>query len=219
MAARRSAAKRTYLGREERRKTLIETAAAVVERHGWQALSMISVAERAKVSRQLVYGHFSSVDELFAETMTWIFRDIYASARAAFQNAPGGLAELTTAAEAITFGMPAGRARALWQMMSATYSDSPETLRMSRRLRHLLTNMWTPVVTETLGLESSDARALIWMLHMAVWGARQLMDEGEVDRATAARLFAWLVNQVQAGRVMNPLPVTESQPKTRSKRK
>ncbi len=201
----RPARKRSYLAKDDRRQALLKTAAEVVSTQGWSALSMISVAERAQVSRQLVYEHFDSADDLLTQTMTQIFRDLYELTRSHVQSLPGNVAELAEVAESIVFGMPAGKARALWQMMSATYSESAETKRMSRRLRHLLTNLWTPVAQEAYDLPARESRALVWMLHMAVWGARQLVDEGEIDRKAASRLFSWMITQLQAGSLMRPV--------------
>jgi hypothetical protein len=39
---------------------------------------------------------------------------------------------------------------------------------------------------------------------MAFWGAHQLVDENEVDRETAMRLFVWMLTQIQAGSVIAP---------------
>lgn len=200
--------KRGYLAKDDRHKALVETAAAVVEKQGWQALSMISVAEHAKVSRQLVYEHFDSVDQLMTETMTEIFRHVYESTRESIQRGTGNIVDLLEQSERMTFDLPPGRVRALWQMITGTYSDNAETVRMSRRLRHLLTNMWAPVANDAFGLDAREGRVLIWMLHMAFWGAHQLVDENEVDRATATRIFAWLVTQLQAGALIKPLKKT-----------
>lgn len=196
--------KRAYLAKGDRRQALLETAASVVEQRGWQALSMISVAEHAQVSRQLVYEHFDTAEQLMAETMTQIFRDAYERVRATIQGHPGNIADLAESAERLTFELSPGRARALWQMITATYSESAETKRISRRLRHLLTNLWAPVAQDAFNLEQRESRAVTWMLHMAFWGAHQLVDEGEVDRDTASKLFVWMITQIQAGAVVGP---------------
>jgi AcrR family transcriptional regulator len=197
--------KRTYLSRDDRRLALLKTAAEVVEKRGWPALSMIAVADEAKVSRQLVYQHFESLDELMTETMSQIFREGYERVRTSIQANPGNVVTVATAVQGMTFNLSPGRARALWQMITATYSESAEATRMSRRLRHLLTNLWLPVATDAFGLKDTHARGLIWMLHMAYWGAHQLVEEGELDRATATQLFQWLLTQLQAGSVVAPL--------------
>ena len=196
--------KRTYLAKDHRRRALLETAARVVEQQGWPALSMISVADQAKVSRQLVYQHFESLDQLMAETMTQVFREMYESLRESIKRNPGNIADLTLFAERMTFDMSPGRTRALWQMITATYSESAETSRMSRRLRHLLTNLWAPTTKDAFGLGDRESRALTWMLHMAFWGAHQLVDDGDIDRESASKLFLWMITQIQAGAVMAP---------------
>src|SRR5436853_969038 len=157
--------KRGYLAKDDRHKALVETAAAVVEKSGWPALSMITVAEQAKVSRQLVYEHFDSVDQLMTETMTQIFRDAYESTRESIQQGSGNIVDLIEQSERMTYDIPPGRVRALWQMITGTYSENPETARMSRRLRHLLTNLWAPVANDAFGVDARDGRTLIWTLH------------------------------------------------------
>jgi AcrR family transcriptional regulator len=205
--ARRATKKRAYLAKDDRHSALLEAAASVVEKQGWPALSMISVAEHAKVSRQLVYEHFASVDELMTEVMSHIFREGYENLRDTIRRSPGNVADLTAAAERLTFGdQSPGRIRALWQMITATYSENAETARMSRRLRHLVTNLWTPIVGDSMGLDERESQVMTWMLNMAFWGAHQLVDMGEADRDTALRLFNWMVVQLQAGSVVNPLP-------------
>src|SRR5689334_19338385 len=103
MAASAASKKRTYLAKDHRRLALLETAAQVVEKQGWPALSMISVAEQAKVSRQLVYQHFESLDQLMAETMTHVFRDMYETLRESIKKNPGNVTDLTAFAERLTF--------------------------------------------------------------------------------------------------------------------
>jgi AcrR family transcriptional regulator len=52
------------LGRAERREALLDAAAALVSSGSIEDVSMESVAERAGVSRPLVYKHFANRDEL-----------------------------------------------------------------------------------------------------------------------------------------------------------
>jgi AcrR family transcriptional regulator len=195
----RIAKKRSYLAKDDRKQALLQTAAAVVEKQGWAALSMISVAEQARVSRQLVYQHFATLDELMGETMTHIFREGYERVRASIAQNAGNVADLQSSVDAMTGDLSPERARALWQMIAGAHSGSPEAARLSRRLRHLLTKLWLPVADEAFGVKDTHARVLIWMLHMAYWGAQQLVWEGETDRDTAMRMFLWMVAQAQAG--------------------
>lgn len=193
MTRKKPAEKRAYLARDDRRLALLDVAATVVETQGWPALSMISVAETAQVSRQLIYQHFSSVDELMADTMSHLFRSRYENIRSSIGESGNDLAGLMRVVEQETFAENPARVRALWQMITASYSDHAETSRMGMRLRHLLTKLWAPVVMRQLELNESQARALVWMLHMAFWGAHQLSHDGEISRKTGNELFTWML--------------------------
>ncbi len=196
MTRKKETVKRAYLARDDRRIALLDVAATVVETQGWQALSMISVAETAQVSRQLVYQHFTSVDELMADTMSHLFRGRYEEIRQSIEQNSNDLMELIRVVDQQTFDDHPGRVRALWQMITATYSDNAETSRMGRRLRHLLTKLWAPMLAKRLDFNTDQSRAMAWMLTMAFWGAHQLVHDKEISRKTASELFSWMVVRV-----------------------
>jgi AcrR family transcriptional regulator len=58
---------RRRLRGEDRREALVDAAARLLASQGLDAVSMDSVAARAKVSRPLVYKHFANRDDLLAE--------------------------------------------------------------------------------------------------------------------------------------------------------
>lgn len=189
----KSTRKRENLARDDRRIALLDVAASVVEHRGWQALSMISVAEGADVSRQLVYQHFASVDELMADTMSHLFRERFERILTGIEEQGDDLVELMRIVYQATFDDRPGRVRALWQMITATYSDSAEATRVGQRLRRLLIKVWAPVLEQRLGLVPAHSQALAWMLQMAFWGAHQQVQDGEIDRENATRLFTWMM--------------------------
>lgn len=194
MNRRKPPAKRAYLSRSDRRQALLDVAATVVEERGWPALSMIAVAEAGNISRQLVYQHFSSVDELMADTMSHLFRSRYENIRSSVQGASGDdFAGLLRVVHQLTFDDRPARVRALWQMMTATHTENAETGRMGARLRQLLSKLWTPMVEKQLGLEASRARAMAWMLNMAYWGAQHLVHDGDLSKEDAIELFTWMM--------------------------
>lgn len=199
MTRKKAPTKRAYLARDDRRQALLDVAASVVETQGWPALSMIAVAEKAAVSRQLIYQHFASVDELMADTMSHLFRSRYENIRTSIGENRSDLASLIRIVEQETFAENPARVRALWQMITATYSESAETSRMGMRLRHLLTKLWTPVVMQQTGLKEPQARAMSWMLLMAFWGAHQLVHDGELSRKQANELFTWMMTNLMGG--------------------
>jgi AcrR family transcriptional regulator len=58
------AASRSRLGRDERRELLLDVAVAIAEERSLDDVTMEAVAERAGVSRPLLYKHFANRDEL-----------------------------------------------------------------------------------------------------------------------------------------------------------
>ncbi|HUP93212.1 MAG TPA: TetR/AcrR family transcriptional regulator [Solimonas sp.] len=202
--------KRQYLARDDRRLALLDVAASVVETQGWSALTMISVADTAKVSRQLIYQHFSSIDELMADTMAHLLQDAYEHVRAHIGGDPDDLPQMMSFAENLTFDLPPARARALWQMMTAHNSGNAETTRMSRRLRHLLTKLWTPLVGRAFELDEANSHAVVWMLIMAFWGGLQLVDDGEISRDNMTKLFGWMIERMRSGTTPTPAPERRS---------
>lgn len=183
------AAKRAYLSRDLRRQTLLEVAAGLVEREGWTALTMSALAERAGTSRQLIYQHFPSLEKLLADTAWHIFEDTMQGTRASIAANPASLAEAAKSAEAVTLDLSPGRGDALWQLIAGTAGASPELDQIRRGLRQLISGVWMPPVRQSLGLKEGDARAYAWMAVMAFWGMRQLVRDGELDRARGIKLF------------------------------
>lgn len=200
--------KRPYLRHDRRHDMLLDAAATVVEEHGWRALTMVSLAREASVSRQLVYQHFDSVDSLIRATLGHIFRDVYERTRDAVLNSPKASAAQTAhTVMQISMDIPAGRARALWQAISASGAgDSNEMAVASRRLRHLLIRTVQPLVEHSLELPAEQSGPLAWMLIIAFWGGRQMIDDGDLDKQEAAELYDWMVGRVLGSQVSLALP-------------
>lgn len=189
--------KRPYLSRSRRHETLIEAAAALVEARGWRALTMVSLAREAGVSRQLVYQHFASVDRLMVATLTHIFQDVYERTRDVILDAgEQDPAEIIAAMQRISMDIPGGRARALWQAISAAGTGESEIAGVSRHLRHLLIKTTQPLLETALGISPRQAGPLVWMLIVSFWGIRQMKDAGELSRAEALQLHGWLASRV-----------------------
>lgn len=213
MTRQKASPKRAYLARDDRRAALLDVAATVVVEQGWPALSMISVAETAQVSRQLVYQHFASVDELMADTMSHLFRDRFEKIRESIQTNSSDLAGLMRIVGQQTFDEKPGHVRALWQMITATYSDNAETSRMGRRLRHLLTKLWSPIIAQQLSCSAEQSQAIAWMLHMSFWGAHQLVHDGEMNRKSADDLFTWMLLRLTSPEASEGIARASAKPK------
>lgn len=193
-----SRAKRPYLSRKVRRQQLLETAAKIVEEQGWDKLNMSAVAQQARTSRQLIYQHFASLEELMAATGTHIFQQVYEETRAAIEERGHDLTRMLSRAQSLTMDLPAGRAQALWQVVAAAFPADHELTRFGRRMRHLITNLWQPAVAETFGVDDKRAAGISWMLIMAFWGGYRLVQDGELSKAEAIEHLNWIVTRVAA---------------------
>ena len=78
------------------RSALVAAAAALLERDGAEALSFRAVARAAGVSQAAPYNHFAGRDELLATIAEAGFRTLHASQIAAAEQAPPGLARVTS---------------------------------------------------------------------------------------------------------------------------
>ncbi|WP_035102370.1 TetR/AcrR family transcriptional regulator [Devosia sp. LC5] len=85
--------KRTRLNRDQRRRQLLDVAKGMVGAHGADALTLVSLAETAGVSRPVVYDQFQTRSGLFialyeeiAERQFGMLRDRLANAEPAFRS-------------------------------------------------------------------------------------------------------------------------------------
>lgn len=69
---------------EDRRARLLEAAVGVFARHGFRKASMDEVARAAEVSRQGLYLHFPTKEDMFRETIRFALDRHWRSAAAAF---------------------------------------------------------------------------------------------------------------------------------------
>ncbi len=192
-------AKRPYLARDDRRRQLLEAASGIVEAKGWDQLSMSSLAKQTHTSRQLIYQHFESLEELMAATGTHIFEQVYLQTREAIASRKQDIVSVLSNAQRITLELPPGRARALWQIIAASFPVNHELNRFGQRMRHLVTNLWKPAVVEAFGLDDDAAATVSWMLIMAFWGGYRLMEDGEITQAQAIERLNWMVEGLIAG--------------------
>ncbi len=192
----RAVAKRAYLSRDLRRQTLLEVAANIVETEGWAALNMSLLAERGGTSRQLIYQHFPSMEQLLADTAWQIFTEVMKGTTDSIAANPGNLAEAAKSAEAYSLDLPPGRGDALWQLIAGTAGSTPELDQIRLGIRKLISGIWTPVVRKELDMSEPDAKVYAWMSILAFWGMRQLVRDGEISKARGVKLFNGFIERV-----------------------
>ncbi len=193
-------AKRTYLSGDARRKAIVAAASDIVESCGWEKLSMSAVAKAGGTSRQLLYQHFPSLDDLMLDTATLIFQRTYMETRKVIAGrSEDDILAVMAQAQLVSLELPPGRARALAEIVTSRYAPDHPLHAFSQRVRHLITNLWYPAIMERLGLDEKNAKAMAWMLVMAFWGGQRLMAEGELNKAEVVSNLNWLIDTLLAG--------------------
>ncbi|MFI5364574.1 MAG: TetR/AcrR family transcriptional regulator [Candidatus Binatia bacterium] len=185
---------RSYLAAPLRRDHLLDVAARLVREGGWAALSMQGLAVAAGLSRQLVYAHFDSVDELYLAALTHMFERTYAATERVIRN--GTSLEATVAAAYELFlDLPPEERRALRALAADMDPGRRRLARAKTRLRTRIAGLWVPYVRQQTGQPEAEAGALAWMLINAAWGLADNVTDGILDRRRALALFVRFVER------------------------
>lgn len=189
-----------------RREHLLAIAARVVRQTGWHALSMQGLAAAAGVSRQLVYEHFASVDDLSVATLTHLFERAY-DATAAIVGSGTDPATILAAAYDLFLDLPAEERRALRALANESDGGRRGLAGAKRRLRGRIAELWLPYVRQLTGLATPEATALTWMLITASWGLADSIAEGAVSRTRGRELFVrFAIDTLTSWHVRNAPP-------------
>lgn len=199
MSATAKTTPRPYLQAAARRGHLLAAAGQLVRRGGWNALSMQGLAAAAGVSRQLVYEHFASAEELSVATLTHLFERAY-DATAAIVRSGTDPAAILAAAYELFLDLPPEERHALRAL--AGDGGRRGLAGAKRRLRSRIADLWLPYVRQLTGLADAEATALTWMLITASWGLADSIAEGTLSRARGRELFVrFAVETLSAWRV------------------
>ena len=188
--------KRPYLGKDDRKKALLHSAAELVEEAGWGVLNMSALADRAGVSRQLVYQHFPNLESLLGATALAVFTDTMQGTATAIASHPHDLKQAIRAAELVSLDMPVGRADALWQLIAGSGLNSPELETIRVGIRNVILKLWVPAVRKQKNLDEAAATSLVWMVILSFWGIRQLIRDKVIDREQGIAQFDSLLERL-----------------------
>ena len=214
MPAQPRSTSRSYLSAPARRGRLLEDAGRLVRRGGWKALSMQGLAAAAGVSRQLVYDHFASADDLHLATLVHLFERAH-DATTAIVQAGDGLDVTIRRSIALYLDLPSEERRALRTLAAEDDPGRPALARARARLRNRITALWSPYLRQQTGATDAEAATLAWMLTTAGWALADANADGTLHRAEAQELFVRFV----AGALSAWPPAGERPVATRSKRR
>jgi AcrR family transcriptional regulator len=191
---------RPYLNKTDRKRMLLDTAASIVDKHDWSALSMITLAEKASVSRQLLYQNFKSVGQLTENTADYMFEDLYSATRAVLSDNDNDIIQAIREAQAVVLTFPPGRVQALWNIISYNSSKEQHFTKISRRFRRMISSLYIPHIMKSMNLDKEQAGHTAWLLMMSFWGAQQLVNDDSISIEEATKLITSHVEWMVIGR-------------------
>lgn len=168
---------RPYLRARERRRQLLDAAAAIAGRDGLDRLSMIGVATEAGVSRQLVYEHFANLPSLVAALMLDRFGELdSAVANAIAEDRAGGLDAALEAAR-LLLSRPAEERHILRSLLAHSGSPNHELYTLAAKLRSRTVDRWSRTFSTAA---DPNSRALVWALVNSILALGDLVDSSEI---------------------------------------
>jgi AcrR family transcriptional regulator len=193
---------RRRLTAEERRTGILDSALAVFSENGYHASSIDDIAREAGVSKALIYEHFASKQELYADLIARNARELTQRIGAALVGV-----ELESGSSRLAVGLDAFFAfveerRDAWRMLFRDVAD-PETATVVNRMLEQVTAEVTVLISQDPGAKSHDSpedrRALRLLAEMLVGGTQSMANwwtanpEAPREQMVAIAMdFAWL---------------------------
>jgi AcrR family transcriptional regulator len=193
---------RRRLTAEERRTGILDSALAVFSEGGYHASSIDDIASEAGVSKALIYDHFASKQELYADLIARNARELTQRIGAALVGVEveSGSARLAVGLDAF-FAFVEER-RDAWRLLFRDVAD-PETATVVNRMLEQVTAEVTVLISQDPGARALDSaedrRALRLLAEMLVGGTQSMANwwtsnpEAPREQMVAIAMdFAWL---------------------------
>jgi AcrR family transcriptional regulator len=193
---------RRRLTAEERRTGILDAALAAFSQSGYHSASIDDIAREAGVSKALIYEHFASKQELYADLIARNARELTQRIGAALVGV-----ELESGAARLAIGLDAFFAfveerRDAWRMLFREAAD-PETAAVLDRMLEQVTAEVTVLISQDPGASALDSvedkRALRMLAEMLVGGTQSMANwwtanpEAPREQMVAIAMdFAWL---------------------------
>jgi AcrR family transcriptional regulator len=188
------------LSADERRKQLFAVALGLFAERGYGATTMDEIAERAGVTKPLVYQHFSSKRSLYLELVDSVAEDLLSSIGAATANAAGPRAQVEDGFAAY-FRMVVTHETAFRLLYGRNGSADEELDFALRRVEDAIAVAIDPLISA--GLDPEHRRFLAYaVVGMAEGASRHWIETRQghdVAEAEAQRLARRLADLAWAG--------------------
>ncbi|SDQ44601.1 TetR/AcrR family transcriptional regulator [Thermostaphylospora chromogena] len=183
----------TRLPRLARRRQLLSAAQEVFVERGYHAAAMDEIAERAGVSKPVLYQHFPGKLELYLALLDLHVDDMVARCRAALDSTTDNKQRVQAAIGAF-FDFVSSQGEAFRLVFESDLRNvAPVRQRMERSLRESA-DMISQVIQEDTGCSSDEAHLLgVGLVGMAEVSARYwLSSQGSIPKEAATQLMARL---------------------------
>ncbi|WP_433244934.1 TetR/AcrR family transcriptional regulator [Streptosporangium sp. CA-135522] len=183
----------TRLPRMARRRQLLSAAQEVFVENGYHAAAMDDIAERAGVSKPVLYQHFPGKQELYLALLDLHVDDMIARCRDALASTTDNKQRVQAAIGAF-FDFVSGQGEAFRLVFESDLRNvAPVRQRIERNLRESA-EMISQVIQDDTGCSSDEARLLgVGMVGMAEVSARYwISSNGSIPKDAATQLIARL---------------------------
>jgi AcrR family transcriptional regulator len=181
------------LPRHERRRQLLDAALEVFVERGYHAAAMDEIAERAGVSKPVLYQHFPGKLELYLALLDESVDGVVETVREALESTTENKQRVGATFEAY-FEFVGGRGQAYRLVFESDLSNEPAVRARLDRAQMECAEMVSQVVREDAGISDEEAHLLsIAMVGMAQVSARYwLSSQGHITRQAAEQMVARL---------------------------
>ncbi|GGS65084.1 MULTISPECIES: TetR/AcrR family transcriptional regulator [Planobispora] len=183
----------TRLPRMARRRQLLSAAQEVFVENGYHAAAMDEIAERAGVSKPVLYQHFPGKQELYLALLDLHVDDMIARCRDALASTTDNKQRVQAAIGAF-FDFVSGQGEAFRLVFESDLRNVAQVRqRIERNLRESA-EMISQVIQEDTGCSSDEARLLgVGLVGMAEVSARYwISSTGSIPKDAATQLMARL---------------------------
>ena len=195
--------------RKARRAQLLDAALEVFVAHGYHSAAMDDIAERAGVSKPVLYQHFPSKLELYLALLDQTCDTVIDAVREALESSPDNNKLRVQATMDVFYAYVANAGGAFRLVFESDLVNEPAVRERVERVTNESAESIAAVIHDDTGLPAEESELLaVSLVGMAQVSARfWLAKEGRIDQDEAANLVAGL-----AWRGIRGFPRTEENP-------
>ncbi|MEY4136370.1 MAG: hypothetical protein RL205_498 [Actinomycetota bacterium] len=181
------------LPKAERRAQLLEAALEVFSADGYHAAAMDQIAERAGVTKPVLYQHFPSKLDLYLALLDSAIADLLAATNAAIASTSDNKQRVRATLDAY-FGFVDARKSGFRLVFESDLMNEPSVRERVERAEFAIAESIAQVIATDTGLRQDQALLLGSGLQgtMEISARRWVRDPGDISREEAAELVATL---------------------------